>query len=123
MRISDNTKICITLFLGMLIVGGLAALGARHVLQRMLPPTLATIELTRALRQHQEHFAGRIAHATSEAERQSALRGAAALGPRFEQAIAGLRAECGCVLLLREAVVAGEVPDLTARLAALVDDR
>ena len=122
MRLSDNTRICIALTVMMLVIATLMALTARLALRRVMPPAVATVDVTATLKAHQQRSAMRIAQARSDDERQRALRQAGAFGARLEHAVGQLGAECRCVLLVREAVVAGEVPDMSARLAALIND-
>lgn len=99
----------------------LMALLCRYMLLRMQPPPLATVDITAIVKQHHDRLATNVAHAASDNDRHRIQRQTAAYGPALEQAIAALRQECGCILVLREAIVAGDVPDLTPRLVALVD--
>ncbi|MBB3221710.1 TrbI F-type domain-containing protein [Pseudoduganella umbonata] len=115
---------CLPHLLVILATAALAALTAmicRTMLPGLLPPPLATVDITAIVRQHHVRLAAGMAQAASNDDRQRFRRQSAAYGPALEQAIAALRQECGCILVLREAIVAGDVPDLTARLVALVD--
>lgn len=123
MHISDNAKLRITLVVSMLLVAILSMFAVRVLVARMLPPPLATIDVSATLKQQQERTALAIASATSPDDRQRQVRRAEAFGIALDRAIAALRQECGCVLVLREAIVAGDVPDLTPRLNALIETR
>lgn len=123
MRLSDNARICIVLVVTMLVIASAITVLARLALPRLLPPPLAVVDVTATVRQQQERAATHIARARSADERQQHLRHAASFGTALEKAIATLRSECRCTLVLREAIVAGDVPDLTPRLAALLEPR
>ena len=123
MRISDSAKLRITLVVSMLLVAILSMFAVRILVDRMLPPPLATIDVTATLRQQQQRTALAIAGASSPEERQRQVRRAELFGNALDHAITALRQECGCVLVLREAIVAGDVPDLTPRLNALIQTR
>jgi hypothetical protein len=120
MRLADSLPYLLVC-LAMAALAALTAVICWYMLPRLLPPPLATVDITALVKQHHARLAAVVAQADSDDERQRYRRQTAAYGPALERAIAALRRECGCTLVLREAIVAGDVPDLTPRLVALVD--
>lgn len=107
--------------LAMAALAALVVLLCRTMLLRLQPAPLATVDITAVVKEHQARLAASVARAASDEDRQRLRRQSAAYGPALEQAIAVLHKECRCVLVLREAIVAGDVPDHTPRLVALLD--
>jgi len=99
------------------MAGGTAAV---YALARSAPrpSALAVVDLASLLRAHQATSARLLFETPGQ------LPSAAAAGTAYVQALdAAVKAtsrECRCTLLVREAVVAGELPDLTATVAARI---
>ncbi len=101
---------------------GIAALGLRAFDRR--PPAFAVVDLTGLVRKQQERAIRAMADPLAdEATKRAALASAGEFGKRADAAVVALSQECACVLLVREAVVSGQVEDLTPRLAARLDAR
>jgi hypothetical protein len=92
-----------------------AMLAAYHFL---LPPPAAKfgrVDLTRLIAEQQRDFAELVA----KGEGERAYDHAARTGKGLSQAVSALARECGCVILVSDAVVAG-AEDLTPRLREIV---
>lgn len=77
----------------------------------------AVVDLAAIVRTNQQKaVAQMIEKGPDQASRAAAMSQAKAFGQRLDQEVRDLSAECGCVLLMREAVVAGDVQDLTPEL-------
>jgi len=77
----------------------------------------AVVDLATVVRKNQEAAVSLLANSAADpAARDAALAGAQSFGKRLDAAVVSLSKECGCVLLMREAVVAGDVEDMTPAL-------
>lgn len=77
----------------------------------------AVVDLASVVRKNQEAAVALLASgAADQRARDAALASAQGFGKRLDSEVVALSKECGCVLLMREAVVAGEVEDLTPAL-------
>lgn len=89
-----------------------AAVLAYHV-TRPAPPRLATLNVAQLFNERQEELMKLVAGG-GEAATQKAMEAAQAFGKELEAQVLALPKECGCVVLVRGAVVAGgELPDYT----------
>jgi hypothetical protein len=68
------------------------------------------------LKRQQQEFAELIAKGKGEAAYDLASR----MGPRLDQAMRQLTAECGCTLLVSSAIVGEGIPDMTPRLQQIL---
>ncbi|MDP2369166.1 TrbI F-type domain-containing protein [Rhodoferax sp.] len=79
----------------------------------------AVVDLTGVVARVQEENVRTITSAsTGEAAKKQAMERAAAFGNQVNAAVVNLSQECDCVILMREAVIAGAVEDLTPLLLA-----
>jgi hypothetical protein len=79
----------------------------------------AVVDLATVVRKNQEAAVSLLASGNADQRtRDAALAAAQGFGKRLDAEVVELSRECGCVLLMREAVVAGEVEDLTPALLA-----
>jgi hypothetical protein len=77
----------------------------------------AVVDLATVVRKNQEAAVSLLTSgAADQRARDAALASAQGFGKRLDAEVVALSKECGCVLLMREAVVAGEVEDLTPAL-------
>jgi hypothetical protein len=84
---------------------------------RAAPPRFAVVDLASIVRTNQQLAVSRLAEkGVDQAARASSLALAREFGQRLDLEVRELSIECGCVLLMREAVVAGELEDLTPAL-------
>lgn len=97
------------------------ALVGPKLLNRASKQRFVTVDLSGLIARQQEQAVKQIAAGDGdESKRKAALAAAEAFGKRVNAEAHALSRECGCILLMREAVVAGEVEDLTAVLAARI---
>lgn len=83
------------------------------------PARFGVVDLASVVRKNQEAAVSLLANASADqAARDAALAGAQSFGKRLDAAVVALSKECGCVLLMREAVVAGDVEDMTPALVS-----
>lgn len=90
-------------------------LAAYHFLLPPPAPSFGRVDLASVVAEAQRGFADRVA----KGETQAALDEAARAGQGLNRAVQRLARECGCVILVADAVVAGS-EDLTPRLRELV---
>lgn len=77
----------------------------------------ATVDLASVVRKRQESSVALLADASNDRRaRDAALASAREFGERLDRELAEMSGECGCVLLMREAVVSGQLDDLTPAL-------
>ncbi|MCI0548702.1 MAG: type-F conjugative transfer system protein TrbI [Candidatus Rokubacteria bacterium] len=89
-----------------------AAVLAYHA-TRPAPPRLATLNVAQLFNERQEELMKLVAGG-GEAATQKAMEAAQAFGKELEAQVLALPKECGCIVLVRGAVVAGgELPDYT----------
>jgi hypothetical protein len=94
-------------------------IGGPRLMARTPKQRLASVDLTAIIANSQQQAVKDILGSeTDPAKRKAAQASAEAFGRRMNAAVAELARDCGCVLLMREAIVAGEVEDLTAVLAS-----
>ena len=92
-----------------------ALIAADHFLVPPPAPRYGRVDLARILAEAQRGFADRVA----KGEARQAYDEAAQTGQGLAKAVQRLARECGCVVLVADAVVAG-AEDLTPRLQELV---
>lgn len=93
-------------------------LGPR-LLARSPKQRLVSVDLTSLIASNQQQTVKEIVSSeTDPAKRKAAQASAEAFGRRVNAAVADLARECGCIVLMREAIVAGDLEDLTPALAA-----
>ncbi len=90
-------------------------LAAYHFLLPPPAPRFGRVDLASVVAESQRGFADRVA----KGETQAALDEVARAGQDLNRAVQRLARECGCVILVADAVVAG-AEDLTPRLRELV---
>jgi hypothetical protein len=90
-------------------------LATYHFLLTQPAPRFGRVDLANVVAEAQHGFADRVA----KGETQAALDEAARAGQGLNRAVQRLARECGCVILVADAVVAG-ADDLTPRLRELV---
>lgn len=101
-----------------LVAFGVALLGPR-LLERGGRTPFALVDLAAVVRRQQEASVALLADGSADQRaRSAALASAQEFGKRLDQELVALSKECGCVLLMREAVVSGQLDDLTPVLLA-----
>lgn len=93
-----------------------AMLAAYHVWVAPRPQTFGQIDMEGVLKGQQRAFADLIAKGKGDAAYDLASR----MGPRMAQAMQQVETECGCVLLVGNAVIGSGVQDWTARLQQIL---
>ena len=84
----------------------------------------AVVDLTSIMASMQELSIKAIADINTPPEvRSRAVESAKQFGTQVGAATAELSLQCGCVVLMKEAVVSGDLPDLTAELVAKLKAR
>ena len=77
----------------------------------------AVVDLAAVVRANQQEAVALLADkGADQSSRAAALSQARDFGKQLDREVSELSAECGCVLLMREAVVAGDLEDLTPAL-------
>lgn len=85
----------------------------RHPKQRF-----AAVDLSALIRKNQERGLRLLADpTTSDSMKKEAIAMSAEFGKRADAEVSNLSRDCACILLMREAVVAGDIEDLTPVLA------
>lgn len=113
----NRTGITLVCIAGMVAVVA-ASLLVQHAIVRP-NPRIAVVDLAQVVRKHQERAVAMLADASADpTSRQAAHASASEFGKRLDREVVALSQECGCVLLMREAVVSGDVEDLTPSLLA-----
>lgn len=93
------------------------AVSTYHIAFYAPVPKIATIDLEAVIEAKQLHFAEIVSRpGASDADREHAMALVDSVAPELNRAVAELVAECGCLVLLKNAVVGHVAPDLTARL-------
>ena len=101
-----------------LLAFGVALLGPR-LLERGGRTQFALVDLVAVVRRQQEASVALLADGSADQRaRSAALASAQEFGKRLDREVIALSKECGCVLLMREAVVSGQLDDLTPVLLA-----
>ncbi len=96
-----------------------AMLAWPHLAWREHQTKFAVVDLATVVRKNQEASVALLAGGgADQGTRDTALASAQSFGKRLDAAVIALSKECACVLLMREAVVAGEVDDMTPALMA-----
>ena len=104
---------------GMVVVGAVLAIAIASVsgFPGKKKARFAVVDLAAVVRTNQQASVALLASGTADQRaRDAALASAQGFGKRLDAEVVALSKECGCVLLMREAVVAGEVEDLTPTL-------
>ncbi len=116
-----NTRTVILLCVASALITLAVALLGPKLLSRTPKQRFVTVDLSGLIARQQEQSVKQLASGEGdEAKRRVALAAAETFGKRVNAEAHALARECGCVLLMREAVVAGEVDDLTSVLAARI---
>lgn len=103
-------SICVVLVMPML-------LGKQKTRQKF-----AVVDLTQVITKQQERAVRVLADLNAdEASKKKAIESAGEFGKRVNGELVQLSQQCGCVLLMREAIIAGELEDLTPVLLARVN--
>jgi hypothetical protein len=114
-----NTKTIIQLAAGCVFGTLLITFVAMIVMHQRSERQFGVIDLTSIVQKQQERSVRLIADPDVDVTaKKSAIATATDFGKRINEEVLALSKECGCVLLMREAVVAGQVEDLTPRLLA-----
>ena len=112
-----KTRTIILLCVASAVLAFLVALFGPRLLNRQPKMHFATIDLTGVIRKQQESNIRLLASPTAdEGAKKTALAEASEFGKRANAEVLALSVECECVLLMREAVVAGQIEDMTPRL-------
>lgn len=105
---------------GLVVLGACLALLVASLTGRVpgkAKARFAVVDLASVVRKNQEAAVSLLASGTADQRtRDATLAAAQGFGKRLDAEVVELSRECGCVLLMREAVVAGEVEDLTPAL-------
>ena len=92
---------------------------AYRVLERSNQARFATVDLTGIVAKHQEKAVRALASDEADAaSKRTALEEASMFGKKLDETLIATATECRCVLLVKESVVASNLPDLTAVLMA-----
>lgn len=117
---AKSTAKSVAIAIGLVVLGACLALLASSVTGRVSgkgKARFAVVDLASVVRKNQEAAVSLLASGTADQRtRDAALVSAQGFGKRLDAEVVELSRECGCVLLMREAVVAGEVEDLTPAL-------
>ncbi|BDI06085.1 hypothetical protein [Sphaerotilus microaerophilus] len=110
----------------MLLASLLVTAGALYAYDRwQVQPALklAVVDVGEVYRSKEAEFTRLLTHASSDEERQQALEVARHFAQRLPQALDELGRECGCLVMIRSAVVAPSprTVDLTGRLQAMLE--
>lgn len=113
---------------GLMVLGAAVAI-ALSTLSTRLPggqakAKFAVVDLASVVRKNQEAAVSMLANgAADQRTRDAAFASAQGFGKRLDAEVIELSRECGCVLLMREAVIAGDVEDLTPALLSRLAKR
>jgi hypothetical protein len=112
--ITKNTTIlcsvCVLATLATTLIG-------TRLMARAPQPKFAVVDLAAVVRKHQEKAVALLADgAADQTLKRTALSSASEFGRRLDREVVDMSKECGCVLLMREAVVSGQIEDLTPQL-------
>lgn len=105
--------------IGLVVAGAVLAIAIASVsgLPGKKKAKFAVVDLAAVVRTNQQAAVALLSSGTADQRtRDAALASAQGFGKRLDAEVVALSKECGCVLLMREAVVAGEVEDLTPTL-------
>jgi hypothetical protein len=96
-----------------LVTFAVAVLGPR-MLDRGGRTKFAVVDLAAVVRKQQEASVSLLADGTADQRaRNAAMLSAQEFGKRLDREVVELSKDCGCVLLMREAVVSGQLDDVT----------
>jgi len=88
-----------------------------HLLTRNAPPAVATIDLQAVVEAKELQFTDLVTRpGVTDVDREKAYQLVAKMGSELEAAVAQLRADCKCLILVRAAVVGASGADLTGAL-------
>ncbi len=83
--------------------------------------TYATVDIGSIVKERETQFAALLSKPdVQDRDRQTAFWLVQKLGPEIERSVGVLQEECKCTILVRSAVIAGPVVDLTARLREIM---
>lgn len=103
--------------LGLALVVCAVSLSAYHVAFYTPPVKIATIDIEAVIEAKQLQFAEIVARpGASDADRDRALSMVDAIGPELNAAVTDLVNQCGCLLLVKAAVVGQAAVDFTEQL-------
>lgn len=91
--------------------------GAWAYYQRHKTPAFAVVNVQAVMGAREKSFAGLLRKGHGSQAYELATR----MGPALDDALSELSKQCGCVLLVSQAVAGPGVPDLTARLNQIID--
>lgn len=106
------------------LIAFLVAFYGPKILSREQPPQrFAYVDLTTVVSKKQEQSVRALAdpNATDDTKKK-ALKEAQEFGARVDKALLELAGQCQCTLLMKEAVVSGQLEDMTQRLSALLGE-
>lgn len=119
-----NTRSVVMLCLASATLAFLVALLAPRVISGPQAARYAVVDLSGVVARVQEENVRTMTSAsTGDAAKKLAMERAAAFGSQANAAVVKLSQECDCVILMREAVIAGAVEDLTPLLLAKLNVR
>ena len=101
------------LSLSLSVITSVATVFVYHALSPA-PPRFATLNVAELFSERQQELARLVSESGSEAATEKALKSAKAFGRQLEAEALALPRECGCIVLVRGAVVGGTaLPDYT----------
>lgn len=114
-----NPRILVSLCIASAAVAFVVAIVGARVLDKGNRTRFAVVDLTGVITKHQEKAVRMLADPGSdETAKKAAIVSAGEFGKRVNAEVLAISQECACVVLMREAVVAGQIEDLTPRLVA-----
>ncbi len=114
-----NPRLVVSLCIASAAIAFLVAIAGTRYIDKGGRARFAVVDIAGLVAKHQERAVRMLADpASDEATKKAAIASAGEFGKRVNAEVLALSQECGCVLLMREAVVAGQLEDLTPRLVA-----
>lgn len=112
-----NTKSIALLSAGCVLGTLLIAFAGVVVMHQRSEQRFGVVDLTSIVQKQQERSVRLLADPDGDlTAKKNAMTAATDFGKRINEEVLALSKECSCVLLMREAVVAGQMEDLTPRL-------
>jgi hypothetical protein len=109
---------------GMVLGAAMAVTFYPHLPGGRARAKIAVVDLASVVRKNQEAAVSQLANgAADQLTRDAAFASAQGFGKRLDAEVIELSRECRCILLMREAVVAGDVEDLTPALLSRLAKR
>lgn len=119
-----NRRSVVVLCLASATLAALVALMVSRLAGGSQAMRYAVVDLTGVVAKVQEENVRTITSATTgETAKKQAMERAAAFGSQANAAVLKLSQECDCVILMREAVIAGALEDLTPLLLAKLNQK